>query len=281
MSIKKLAGIATALALWAAPAAHAQVVDSDHAHSLVRAQNCKPHYFIAVPGGANTVAGIPTSLPHGGNVFTTGLLVQADTAGEVQPLWVSYDAAAFTASHYPGASAGGYQETWETVTTLAGNCPEAHFSFTGYSLGADIVARMTSDIAHGRGPITADRVNAVALFANPHQGGNGGVPGSITDPGSRGSLGSLPDGYGNLGPRVLELCYADDIVCSMPERYRGIVDPAMATNLLGGQFPAADFNAVVSRLGPDALGIVAGINAHARYDFANRREAADWIVSHA
>lgn len=140
---------------------------------------------------------------------------------------------------------------------------------------------MTSDIAHGRGPIPADRVGAVALFANPYHGDNGAVPASITDPSSRGALGQLSEGYGSLGPRVLEICYSDDLVCSMPERYRGLVGPAMSTNVLAGQIPSTQFRDLVTGLGVDSLGIVAGINAHARYGYAERREAADWIVAHA
>lgn len=67
----------------------------------------------------------------------------------------------------------------------------------------------------------------------------------------------------------------------MPERYRGLVGPAMSTNVLAGQIPSTQFRDLVNGLGVDSLGIVAGVNAHARYGYAERREAADWIVAHA
>lgn len=280
MNAKKLLSAAcAAVALWVAPAAHAQVVPAEQAPELVQAQDCRLGYLIAVPGGANTAEGIPDSVPHGGNVFSTGLLVQAQSAGQIQPLWVSYHSTPFFAERYPAAAADGYNRARQAVADLAARCPQSRFSFTGYSLGADVVSRITNDIAYGRGPISPDKVSAVALFANPYQGGNGAVPASVTNPASRGALGSLPGGFGDLGGRVLEICFAEDLVCSMPEQFRGLVGPAMATNLLGGEVPAA-LNTMLSSLGINVGGLVSGLDAHGRYNFANRKEAADWIVSH-
>ena len=241
-------------------------------------QSCAAHYLVAVPGGANTAEGIPDYVPHGGNVFMTGMLTRLGTGGEIHPLWVSYRSTPFATSEYEKSKAGGLKRARATVTKLANACPDAKFSFTGYSLGADIAATITSDIAAGRGPIEPERVSGVALFANPHQGGNGAVLSAGTSPPSRGSLGSLPDGYGVLGPRVLEICRGDDLVCSMQEAHRGLVAPAMRTNLAAGRVPLAEFNVLFRALGLKSLGIFFDIGSHGGYTLAQQREASNWII---
>ena len=241
-------------------------------------QSCAAHYLVAVPGGANTAEGIPDYVPHGGNVFMTGMLTRLGTGGEIHPLWVSYNSTPFATAEYEKSKAGGLKRARTTVSRLANACPNAKFSFTGYSLGADIAATITSDIAAGRGPIEPERVSGVALFANPHQGGNGAVLSAGTSPHSRGSLGSLPDGYGVLGPRVLEICRGDDLVCSMQEAHRGLVAPAMRTNLAAGRVPLAEFNVLFRAMGLKSLGIFFDIGSHGGYTLAQQREASNWII---
>ena len=241
-------------------------------------QSCAAHYLVAVPGGANTAEGIPDYVPHGGNVFMTGMLTRLGTGGEIHPLWVSYPSTPFATTEYEKSKAGGLKRARATVRKLANACPDAKFSFTGYSLGADIAATITSDIANGRGPIEPERVSGVALFANPHQGGNGAVLSAGTSPHSRGSLGSLPGGYGVLGPRVLEICRVDDLVCSMQESHRGLVAPAMRTNLAAGRVPLAEFNVLFRAMGLKSLGIFSDIGSHGGYTLAQQREASNWII---
>ncbi|AWB83151.1 cutinase family protein [Corynebacterium liangguodongii] len=276
------AALLAAVTIGATPRpAGAQEISSNRANTVVNEQGCSAHYLIAVPGGANTVEGLPTAIPHGGNVFSTGLIVEAQTHGAVEALWVSYRSLPFAVDTYPAAFDDGYRETRNAVTTLAQRCPEARFSFTGYSLGAHITSQMTSDIAHGRGPIGPERVGSVALFSNPHQGGNGAVLSPGTPPDSRGALGSLPEGYGELGPRVLEICHADDVVCSMPPSLRGLVAPAMQVGLASGLAPLAPVAHVLATLGLDVFKLAAGITAHGGYEGPDRREAAGWITAHA
>lgn len=281
MNLKKVAAAcAAALSLAAAstaPAAEAQPVQPKPG-TLLQQQGCSGHYLIAVPGGANTVEGIPDFVPHGGNVFLTGILTELGTLGEVKPLWVSYPATPFATNEYPKSSKGGYDRARATVTKLAKACPNAKFSFTGYSLGADIAARLTNDIAHGRGPIGPERVSGVALFANPYQGGNGAVLSHGTSPHSRGSLGSLPGGYGVLGPRVLEICLDDDLVCSIRPEHRGLVDPAMRMNAAKGAVPMNEFNKVFRSLGLASFWVFRDIKAHGGYTIAHQREATNWLI---
>lgn len=278
MKLPKIAAAAALLlSLVAAPA------DAQPVKTLPGQKGCAAHYLVAVPGGANTAEGIPDFVPHGGNVFMTGILTRAGTAGEIQPLWVSYPSTPFATTEYEKSKAGGLKRARTTVSKLANACPDAKFSFTGYSLGADIAATLTSDIANGRGPINPERVSGVALFANPHQGGNGAVLSRGTSPDSRGSLGSLPDGYGVLGPRVLEICRTDDLVCSMREAHRGLVSPAMRTNLAAGRVPLNEFNALFYSLGLQSFGVFRDIRSHGGYNLSQQREASNWIIqqSHA
>lgn len=292
MKLSRLASALAAVAALAAPvapAAQAQqgqqpvasITSSENAGTLLREQGCKPNYLIAVPGGANTVAGLPTFLPHGGQVFTTGLRSQAATGGRIQPLWVSYNSAAFATRPYFAVSADAYNHTRGTVAKLANACPHATFSLTGYSLGADVAARLTRDIAYGTGPIGPERLDAVALIANPYQGGNGAVLGPGTSPDSRGALGQLEGGYGQVSGRVLEICRADDIICSMRDNQRALVDPALRTTLAAGTVPIAEYINQFQLLGPDVAGLVTGMSAHMDYGLGTPQQAADWIVSHS
>ncbi|PAT03155.1 hypothetical protein CKJ85_09220 [Corynebacterium sp. NML 150383] len=282
------AAVAAALIALAPTAAEADeqavpapIQPSDNAGQLVEQQGCTDQYLIAIPGGANTAPGIPNAVPHGGNVFLTGIFTQLGTGGSVQPLWVSYSATPFAANNYYASSADGYNETVRTVKRLSASCPGATFSFTGYSLGADIASRLLRDIAHGNGPITPDRVDSAALFANPYQGGNGAVLSRITAPESRGALGELKGGYGELGERVLEICNPRDIVCSTDAQYRPLVEPALATDLRAGKLPLKKFNVLLSNLGIGALGVFTGMGAHGQYTLADQQEASNWIISHA
>ena len=291
MRRSRLAAAVTAALLACSPAspvtANAQeavpapIQPSDNTKQLVEQQGCTKQYLIAIPGGANTAPGIPNAVPHGGNVFLTGVLTQLGTNGRVQPLWVSYHATPFAANNYYASSADGYKETVRTVRRLSNACPGATFSFTGYSLGADIASRLLRDIAHGHGPITPNRVDSAALFANPYQGDNGAVLSRGTSPASRGALGELKGGYGELGPRVLEICNGSDIVCSTKESYRPFVDPALKTNLRRGQLPTDQFNALFRKLGIGSLGVFRGMRAHGHYTLWDQREASNWIISHA
>lgn len=290
MKFAKLAAAAAAVAagfsLRLAPLAGAQalpapITSSENTGTLLNQQGCKSRYLIAVPGGANTVAGVPTFLPHGGQVLSTGLLVQGATAGQTQPLWVSYNSLAFANRPYYAASAEAYGVTRGTVDKLASSCPNATFSLTGYSLGADVAARLTRDIAYGNGPVTADRIDGVALIANPYQGHNGAALSPGTSPDSVGALGQLEGGYGQLADRVLEICRPDDLVCSMKEAHRPLVGPALRTHLSAGRVPLGEFQAIFGTLGTESASVLTGLSAHGGYSDFAPQQAADWIVDHS
>lgn len=278
------AAVTAAMAL-VAPVASAQgvggqMMSSDNTMGMLEQQGCKPHYLIAVPGGANTVAGVPTFVPHGGHVFSTGLLTQMRTNGAIEPLWISYNSGAFAQRPYYAASKAAYDTTYGTVAKLANACPDATFSFTGFSLGADVTARLTRDIANGHGPIAQERVDAVAVIANPYQGPNGATLSPGTSPDSVGALGTLEGGYGVLAGRVLEICRPDDIVCSMREEHRALVAPAMRTHMSAGRVPWNEYQAILQKLGPSAGAVVAGMAAHGGYATFGPQQASDWIVQH-
>ena len=285
-SVLVAAATAALVAVGAAAPASAQqlqlpapIAPSFRLPSLLKSQGCKSEYLIAVPGGVNTMPGLPRNLPHGGNVWLTGVLTQLYTGGQIQPLWIAYDAAPFATTQYQTASNRGYAETKKAVAGIANACPNARFSFTGYSLGADIVSRMLNNIAHDRGPIAKERVASAALFSSPYQGGNGAVMSAGTSPHVRGSLGELEGGYGDLGERVLEICNTGDIVCSPSEDQREIVDPAMDVNLSSGEMPRWVIDIARANDGRTSS-IIHSIGAHGSYTLAQQHEAANWIANH-
>ena len=96
-------------------------------------QSCAAHYLVAVPGGGNTAEGIPDYVPHGGNVFMTGMLTRLGTGGEIQPVWVSYTSTPFATSDYAKSKAGGLKRARATVRKLANACPNACLLYTSPS----------------------------------------------------------------------------------------------------------------------------------------------------
>ena len=76
-----------------------------------------------------------------------------------------------------------------------------------------------------------------------------------------------------------EMCIRDS-VCSMDERYRDLVDPAMRTNLIAGRVPVAEFSSHLGKRGFDSVGVLDGIGAHGRYGVETPRAASNWIVAH-
>ncbi|MDV6271713.1 cutinase family protein [Rhodococcus globerulus] len=58
----------------------------------------------------------------------------------------------------------------DKVRTVAANCPQTTFIFAGYSQGADATGDIASGIGNGKCPISADKVLAVGLLADPGRG---------------------------------------------------------------------------------------------------------------
>lgn len=95
--------------------------------------------------------------------------------------------------------------------------PSAKVTITGYSQGADAAGDLASAIGNRLGPITPDRVLAVALLADPRAGTRGEtVVGPRAD--GIGIAGPRPAGMGSLAGRVSSICARDDLYCSIDKQ---------------------------------------------------------------
>ncbi|WP_410874676.1 cutinase family protein [Nocardia sp. A7] len=126
------------------------------------------------------------------------------------------------------------------ATEIAETCPETMIAGVGYSQGAQAMSNFAADIGAGSGPISADRIAGIALYANPDRApGSPVIPGrpgqivpdpapgtsgaavsqvAITNPpaGGGGIAGAIS--YGDLSGRVADICTDGDLVCSAPDR---------------------------------------------------------------
>ena len=126
------------------------------------------------------------------------------------------------------------------ATQIADACPDTLVAGVGYSQGAQAMSDFAADIGAGVGPIGADRIAGIALYANPDRApGAPVIPGrpgqvvpdpapgtsgaavsqvAITNPpaGGAGIAGAI--GYGDLSGRVADICTDGDLACSAPDR---------------------------------------------------------------
>ncbi len=277
---KKIAAtVAAAVGLAAAGAAP---VEAQDLRSLIESPNvnkCADEFLITVPGGGNTVSFLPEKFPVGPKVTEVATGVFKATRGTVQPVWIAYNATPFTLLSYNDSSNRGYWEASGTMRRLARMCPKATFSITGYSEGADIGSKLLNNIGHGRGPVSANRVNSALLISNPHLGDNGGAFTAGATRMNRGALEHLEGGYGELGPRVLDMCRLDDPICALPPEWHNHVDPFLRMATLRGQVPVTEFAAIVARRSPTTLPLVLSVYNHGQYGGPMIAEGIQWIVS--
>lgn len=278
--LKKLvAAAAAAVGLAAATAVPAEAQDLTSLIESPNVNKCSEEFLITVPGGGNTASFLPEKAPVGPKVTEVATSVHRATRGKVQPVWITYAARPFTLFSYNESSNNGYWEASRTMRRLARMCPKATFSITGYSEGADIGAKLVNNIGHGRGPVPAKKVNSAVLISNPHLADNGGAFAAGATREDRGALEELKGGYGELGPRVLDVCRKDDPICSMPAEWRSHVNPFLRMAALRGQVPMTEFASIVAKQSPTTLPLVLSVYNHGQYGGRTLGEGAQWIIS--
>lgn len=111
----------------------------------------------------------------------------------------------------------GFAETNRAIAQLADQCPRSKFVLLGFSQGAGIAGDVATNIGQGTGPIPADRVDRVALFADPLRSPGTPMPtgkDGYTSGGGIIGVRSIPD-FGALKDRTQSLCKQHDYICNV------------------------------------------------------------------
>jgi cutinase len=103
------------------------------------------------------------------------------------------------------------------VQATVARCPNTRIVLTGYSQGANVIDRITAELA----PEVADHVAAVAVFGNPRSTLASKMVGS-----------RLPGISPRYGPKTIDLCMPEDPICSEGTNWNahaGYVQSGMTT----------------------------------------------------
>lgn len=173
---------------------------------------CPDNLIIAFPGTGETNE-------HADPYAQTGMLSHITqpltAAGRAQAYYVPYPAVAVdpsTGMTYAQSKKIGIENATREMADRMSECPNTHFSLTGYSQGADAAGDLAAAIGHGQSPVPADRVASVALLADPGQSPDDtavDAPASTGFAGARGGLGALQD-------KATWVCNPEDIYCNTP-----------------------------------------------------------------
>lgn len=169
----------------------------------VAAPSCAPATLVMMAGTGETNAAANPDVPVGMLKGVTDR-VQSAAGNKVKVLFPAYSASAFNKGlDYVQSKQTGIDALNHTLTSL---CATTRIVIGGYSQGADVAGDVASNIGNNRGPISADRVIAVTLLADPGRG----TPGeSLVGPNANrgvGVGGNRPGGMGSLAGRVATIC---------------------------------------------------------------------------
>ncbi|GAB4585605.1 hypothetical protein Ntsu_34370 [Nocardia sp. IFM 10818] len=176
--------------------------------------SCAATFNLFIPGTWETDEKADPTRPVG-MLGPIAEAVEREQGAESEIFFTPYIARAFDDGHT-------YADSKNTAILNAGNvlrdyftrCPDALFTITGYSQGADAAGDIASAIGNDRGPVPADRVLAVGLLSDPAAGTAGEtvvgprpVGTGIADP--------RPLGMGALTGRVSSICHPEDLYCAI------------------------------------------------------------------
>ncbi|MBK4142406.1 cutinase family protein [Corynebacterium macginleyi] len=240
--------------------------------------HCAPKQIVAIPGGANTAAIAPDKASLG--MITAFVGIRLGNQPDSNVTYVPYQSFGFAAPPYPVASDKGYARASDIISRIQRECPHSSISLVGYSLGADIAARIINDAAHGRGVLDTQRFASAVLYSSPYHGGNGAAQYPQKPDNNTGSLGQLAGGFGTQGTKVLEVCHSADAICTFPDKYRGIVPPSMGIDILHGKVPLSLIRELVRYNPVDYAVLARGFISHINYGINDYNVGVDWINTH-
>ncbi|MEV0109219.1 cutinase family protein [Nocardia sp. NPDC050799] len=243
------------------------------------AGGCAPLHVLGVQGtGQSSPAADPNT--ETGVIGALIAPVLAAAPGAVDRTYIPYPAG------FGGAVPGGGTAPYAVSVTearqrldteigrIAAACSDAMFAGVGYSQGAQALSWLAHDIGSGSGPVPADRIAGIALYAHPDRALGSpvfpGRPGQTTPDSAPGTLGAAveavrlapaaPKGggiaggatsYGALTGRVADICIEGDLACSAPDHaallslgaliaaQADLRDPIAAVNSLGAVLSTA------------------------------------------
>ncbi|WP_054814035.1 cutinase family protein [Nocardia arizonensis] len=292
-----LVAIAVAVAIPTAAPAFAQpsnpVAPSAPSTDLV-IETCPALYALGVQGtGESSPDAAPTTDTGMLSTVFRPMMAAAPQPGLVDRAYVPYESAfggvdAKSVTPYVDSVAGGLVRLRTMAKQVADRCAATRFAIVGYSQGAHVASMFAQEVGKGSGVIPADRVAAVALFADPTRNPGAplfpGAPGKQSPdpaPGTDGAdmaevaaLPVAPAAGGGIGPerdkapnfaaltgRVASFCAAGDLACDAPTGspiLRAVANVAGQTTLSGGD-PIASLVSISQALAYTSIKTVAAV----------------------
>ncbi|MEV0292492.1 cutinase family protein [Nocardia sp. NPDC050710] len=221
------------------------------------------------------------------------MLAKAAEPGLVDRAYVPYESSfggvdAKGATPYAESVIGGLVRLRGMAKQVADRCADTRFAIVGYSQGAHVASVFAQEVGRGAGVIPAEKVAAVALFADPTRNPGAplfpGSPGKHTPdpaPGTAGErvatlagLPQTPAEGGGIGPerdqavnfaaltgRVASFCAAGDLACDAPEGapiLKAVANVAGQATLSGGD-PIASLVSIAQALAYTSIKTVTAV----------------------
>ncbi len=238
--------------------------------------DCIDVLAVMTPGTWETTSDADPSVPVG-MLAPVGNALKSTYGDTVELFYTPYAASAFDQGKtYGDSKTTAIDAINVKVSTVAAKCPRTTFIFAGYSQGADATGDIASAIGNGKGPISADKVLAVGLLADP---GQGTASESVVGPHATGTgiADPRPHGMGTLTRRVATICDPQDLYCSIDKGSNSVLgalgtvlskSPGASTDspIVGGGSRLAtaltsDFShADLSGIGADLAHLAAALN---------------------
>ena len=190
---------------------------------------CTEVLAVMTPGTWETTSEADPGVPVG-MLAAVGNSLKSTYGDTVDLFYTPYAASAFDQGKtYGDSKSTAIDAINDEVSTVAATCPQTTFIFAGYSQGADATGDIASAIGNEKGPISADKVLAVGLLADPGRGTDGE---SVVGPSAAGTgiADPRPLGMGTLRGRVATICDPKDLYCSI-DKGRNSVLGALGTVL--------------------------------------------------
>lgn len=237
---------------------------------------CTDVLAVMTPGTWETTSDADPRVPVG-MLAAVGNALKSKYGDKVDLFYTPYAASAFDQGKtYGDSKSTAIDAINDKVSTVAAKCPQTTFIFAGYSQGADATGDIASAIGNGKGPISAEKVLAVGLLADPGRGTDGE---SVVGPYAAGTgiADPRPQGMGTLAGRVATICDPQDLYCSIDKGRNSVLgalgtvlskSPGASTDspVVGGGSRLAtaltsDFSqADLSGIGADVADLTAAVN---------------------